>query len=173
MDLYNANTMPLANDAKTRIAQEKVIKGEELTLMDKLALGGDHIIKEIGNYKLKPDHVYRAINQNTLDTYTNRGFITSKNFDKPDEYIENENNAGIDWFLGGVCLKYGYIIIECPAYKEYFVPARDNGCHQCDDPYVRHMKSSGYNNPVPTSMITNIIDVREINENLAINQKSR
>lgn len=60
--------------------------------------------------------------------------------------------------------KYGDVILECPAYKEYFVPAMDNGCGMANDPTIRHMKSSGYKKPILMSMITNILSKEEMQE---------
>lgn len=67
------------------------------------------------------------------------------------------NNAGVNWYLGGVDPKYGNVVIECPAYKKYFVPANDNGCGMVMDPFVRHMKSSGFKNPVPFDLVVNVM----------------
>ena len=54
----------------------------------------------------------------------------------------------------GGCGPYeGRSCSECPASKEYFTPAYDNGCHLSYDPTIRHMKSSGYKNPVPMDMV--------------------
>ena len=72
------------------------------------------------------------------------------------------------------CNKYGFIIIECPAYKNYFIPASDGGYGMTDDIYVRHMKSSPQRNPIPISMITNIFDYRAIlQEQNAVEIKGR
>ena len=65
----------------------------------------------------------------------------------------------------GVSFRYGNIIIECPADKEYFQPAFDFGSGMAIDPTVRQMKSSGYKKPVPFSMITKIIDISYEQEN--------
>ena len=46
MELYNANEMPLSSDEKKRIAQEKFLRGEKLTIMEKVIIGRDPIIKE-------------------------------------------------------------------------------------------------------------------------------
>ena len=120
--------------------------------------GRDHPVKNIDGYELKSDCVYRAISEELYDKYLELGYIYGHS--KDDEYMEYElngkiynNNGGVDWYLGGVSLRYGSVIIECPAYKEYFVPAFDNGCHLSCDPTVRHMKSSGYKNPVPMDMV--------------------
>lgn len=73
------------------------------------------------------------------------------------------DNGGVGWYLGGASKRYGEIIIECPADKNYFVPAHDNGCGLFSDITVRHMKSSGINNPIPFPMITNAFDISKIN----------
>ncbi len=160
MELYNANTMPLSNNPKLKAVQEKLLKGEELTVMEKVIAGRDHPIKELANYKLKPDHCYRAVNERTYQKYLENGFVLGESTD--DEYIEFENNKGVDWYLGGVELKYGDIVLECPADKEYFTPACDNGSGMSYDPNVRFFKSSGAKNPIPMTMITNVFDVKEL-----------
>lgn len=169
-DLYDSLTMPLSNDQELRIALEKVLYNIPLTPRDKILLGRDHPIKEIDGYVLKTNCVYRAVSVNTYNRYLETGYIYGVNED--DEYEEIlidgklfNNNKGVDWFLGGVCLKYGEVIIECPALKEYFVPAYDNGTHLSFDPLVRHMKSSGYKNAVPMSLVR-LIRHPNINVNL-------
>lgn len=64
--------------------------------------------------------------------------------------------------MGGACLRYGDIIIECPALKEYFTPIEDNGCGYSIDPRVRFLKSSGYKKPVPMSLVTSVMKVKVI-----------
>lgn len=162
MELYNVFNMPLSNDDERRKIQEKQLLGEELTLQEKLKAGvRDHVIKEIGNYQCKPDYCYRCVPENVLELYRQKGYIFDN---RRTDYIEGQNNQGIDWYLGGAmpCNEYGFIIIECPAYKNYFIPARDGGYGMTDDIYVRHMKSSPQRNPIPISMITNIFDYRTI-----------
>lgn len=158
MDRYNALEMPLSSDEELKIAQEKILNNVELSLREKMLSGHDHPVKNIDGYELKSDCVYRAISEELYDKYLELGYIYGHS--KDDEYMEYElngkiynNNGGVDWYLGGVSLRYGSVIIECPAYKEYFVPAFDNGCHLSCDPTVRHMKSSGYKNPVPMDMV--------------------
>lgn len=56
----------------------------------------------------------------------------------------------------------GFIIIECPADKKYFVHTKDSGYGMSNDIYVRHMKSSPQKNPILFSMITNVFDYRKI-----------
>ena len=161
MELYNANEMPLASDEKTRNAQEKFLRGEKLSLFENMALGRDHVIKEYAGYQFKPDHAYRAISEKLFNIYKQEGKIVGVLGDPEDEYLEFmedgkliNNNKGVDWYLGGACLRYGDIIIECPCDKNYFQPAFDNGNHLSADPTVKFMKSSGSKNPIPTSMIT-------------------
>ena len=169
MELYNALTMPLSNNPKLQTVQEKIIKGEPLTMSDKMIAGRDHPVKELAGYQLKPDHAYRAISEELFELYKKKGYVCGANPD--DEYQEFEengkifnNNQGVDWYLGGVALKYGDIILECPADKEYFVPAYDNGCGMSFDPTVRFLKSSGAKKPIPITMLTNVFDVRQIKE---------
>lgn len=164
--MYNIYDMPLSNNEKIRNAQTKAINGVPLSLTDKMILGRDVVVREVNDYKLKPDCVYRAINEELLEIYKESGFIIGSSID--DEYKEYEedgktynNNKGVDWYLGGVCLKYGDIILECPASKEFFRPSYDNGSGMSLDPMVRFMKSSGYENPVPIDMISNIIFVNK------------
>lgn len=159
MELYNANEMPLASDESMKQAQLKALNNQKLTVSEGIILGKDHPIKEYAGYKLKPNHVYRAISEELFNIYIKTGKIFGTSED--DEYIEWEengvkynNNRGVDWYLGGACLKYGNVIIECPADKNYFQPAFDNGNRLSADPTVKFMKSSGFKNPVPTSMIT-------------------
>lgn len=177
MELYDAKTMPLASDPKKRAIQEKVKNGEQLTMMEKLSAGRDHVIKSFDDYQFKSDHVYRAISEAALLDYKQQGFI--RGFGDDDEYKEYEengqlynNNAGVDWYLGGACLRYGEIIIECPADKEYFQPAFDNGNHLCADPDVKHFKSSGSKNPVPFSMVSKVIDTRKLTEEKSFTKRS-
>lgn len=158
MDRYNALEMPLSSDEELKIAQEKILNNVELSFREKMLSGRDHPVKNIDGYELKSDCVYRAISEELYDKYLELGYIYGNS--KDDEYMEYElngktynNNMGVDWYLGGVSLRYGSVIIECPAYKEYFVPAFDNCCHLSYDPTVRHMKSSGYKNPVPMDMV--------------------
>lgn len=166
MELYDANSMPPSSDPKIREAQEKFARGESFFT----TYGRDQgkITKQLGNYQCKPNCCYRAISPETYKLYEKNGVIGD---DRKDEYIEWEkdgetfnNNAGIDWYLGGAApgRKYGIIVIECPAYKEYFQPAADNGTHMTIDSTVRHMKSSPKANPIPFSMITNVFDYSKI-----------
>lgn len=171
MELYDANNMPLSSDPKIRMAQERYARGERFSTL----LGRDQskIKKELGKYKCKSNYCYRAISQETYELYKKSGFI-SDNRPNSNEYMESvdengkvfTNNSGIDWYLGGAAPggEYGMIVIECPADKNYFQPAIDNGTHMTIDSTVRHMKSSPKANPVPFSMITNVFDYNIIKE---------
>lgn len=162
MELYNSDLMQLSSNSERKIAQEKLLNGETLSLKEKMILGRDHPIKEINGYKLKPNCAYRAIRKKTFDLYKEKGMIIGDGIDDEfQEYADGTyNNKGVDWYLGGVSLKYGDIILECPADKNYFIPANDNGNAMSVDPTVKHLKSSGFQNPIPMSMITNVIDTR-------------
>lgn len=163
------NTMPLSKDERLRKIQEKVSRGENLNILEKRLVGRDHPTKELFGYQLKPDHCYRTISRDLLEVYKKTGYIygTSED-DEYQEYVENgqnyNNNKGVDWYLGGVELKYGEIVLECPAYKDYFVAANDFGSRMATDPNIRHMKSSGSKNPVPMSLITNVFDIKLMKE---------
>ncbi len=158
---YDARTMPLSEDSLMRTIQEKILSGvsvDELSFSEKMKLGRDTVVREIDGYQLKPDCVYRVITKELYDLYVKEGYVMG--LDEADEYDPNQpGNRGVDWYLGGACLKYGKgskvgkVVIECPATTEYFVPTHDNGSGMAKDPMVRHMKSSGYAHPVPMSMI--------------------
>lgn len=162
-ELYDAKLMDLSNDPELRLAQEKILKNEELSPREKLIIGRDHPITSINGYEFKSNYVYRCVNEETYKLYLESGFVYGKSKDDEyQEYTENgkiyNNNKGVDWYLGGASFRYGgkstrKFIIGCPAYKEYFFPAYDNGCHMSFNPLVRHMKSSGYIKPLPMSLI--------------------
>lgn len=169
MELYNSQNMPLSTDPKLHIVQEKILQGEKLTMTDKLIAGRDHPVKIINGYELKPDHAYRVVSEELFEIYKEKGVILGTGND--DEYLEYEengkiynNNKGVDWYLGGAELKYGDIVLECPADKKYFTPAFDNGNGMSFDPTIRFLKSSGAKNPIPVNMITKVFDVRQIKE---------
>ena len=151
LEVYNGNEMPLSQDIELRSIQQKILNNYELTISEKRRIGRDNPVQEIDGYKLKPDCVYRAVSKELYERYLDLGFIYGDN--ENDEYEENQNNKGVNWYLGGACPKYGEVILECPAYKEYFIPTKDNGCGMACNPRVRHMKSSGYKKPVPISLI--------------------
>lgn len=173
MELYDAKNMPLSNNQDLYIAQVKYEKGEKLPAFFLFGRDQSMIKKEIGGYQCKSNYCYRAISQENYEIYKKSGFICD---DRPNakeymEYVDENgkvinNNSGIDWFLGGAApgRKYGMIIIECPAYMNYFQPAFDNGCDLTIDPTIRHMKSSPKKNPIPFSMITNVFDYNKIEE---------
>lgn len=173
MELYNANEMPLSDDEELRSIQLKVLNNQSLSMAEKIKIGRDHPLKECSGYQFKPDHVYRAMNHKLFDIYKKMGKIVG--IDAADEYMEWEengkkynNNKGVDWYLGGVCLRYGDLIIECPADKEYFQPAYDNGNGLSADPTIKFMKSSGFKKPVPLSMITRVFAIKVDHNNITM-----
>lgn len=144
--------LPLSDDQVLRSAQQKIINGESLTLGEKIKAGRDKVTTKIGDYKLRSDHAYRAINSNALEEYAKTGRI----YRNIDEYIPGENNGGIDWYLGGASTKYGNVVLECPAKPEYFTLASDYGSGMAQNPLVRHIKSSSQNNTIPFDNVSNI-----------------
>lgn len=166
MELYNARDIDLSNNPKRRELQERILRKENITLFEKSYVGRDNVIKEIDGYILKPDHCYRCVNEELYQKYQELGFIFGNS--KDDEYAEYildgrlcNNNKGVDWYLGGASPRYGNIILECPADKEYFTLASDNGNGMSLDPNVKFIKSSGYKKPIPLSMITNVFDINK------------
>ena len=163
-DTFDVKDMPLSNEPELRIAQEKLLKGENLSLSETIKLGRDHPLKTIGEYECKSNCCYRAIYKDCLDAYLKQGYIGGKGREYEEFIDENgkisTNNSGVDWYLGGYSKKYGNIVIECLADKNYFITAYDGGNHMSRDPNVKHMKSSPKNNPIPVSKITNIFDLK-------------
>ena len=156
-NLYNIDAVPESNIPKRQVAIEKIKNGEELNVGDKLALGGrDHVVREIDGYELKPDHAYRLVDLKAWQSYVESGYVVRD----IDEYVEGQNNGGVDWYLGGTASLDGRyangddtIILETPADKSLFVLASDNGLGMADDYQVRHIKSSSKENPVPLSKV--------------------
>lgn len=149
--VYDARELPLSSDPKIRIAQEKVLRGEKLSLAENIAVGRDHPIKEIDDYALKSNFAYRAMSEAELENCRKTGFVESMS--KTEDEFEEGNNRGVDWYLGGVDPKYGDVVIEAPASKKFFQLTQDNGNGMSYDPTIKHIKSSGHKNPVPMSMV--------------------
>ncbi len=148
--LYHTEYMPPAEDPQLRAVREKQLVGEPLNMSEAIRSGRDSTVGEVGEYRLKPDHVYRAIGKDALEAYMSTGNVIG--IGEADEYAPG-NNQGVDWYLGGVAPRYGEVIIEAPATPDYFEPADNNGHGLAKDPMVRHMKSSGHANPVPMDMV--------------------
>ncbi len=149
--LYHVDYMPPSNDEALRAIRDKQMAGEPLTTGESMRAGRDTTVDMIGEYELKPDHVYRAIGEAGLRAYMDSGMINSKG--EEDDEFEIGNNKGIDWYLGAVALRYGTVILEAPADPAYFEPAIHNGHALAKNPRVRHMKSSGRRNPVPLEAV--------------------
>lgn len=115
--------------------------------------GRDIVFTEFAGYKLRPDCCYRTVSISALESYFQTGFIQNLGASKD----------SIDWYLGGAAKKYGRYVIECPAYKEYFMIRSDEGegfgNRMARNPNVVHIVSFN-NNPIPLSLITNIFDTR-------------
>ena len=143
---YHADHMPLPEDSARRALVEKRLAGEPLTLVESMQAGRDNTVDMIGEYPVRPDHVYRSVGYEALAAYQETGLIISEDEGLP--YAEG-NNGGIDWYLGGVAPKYGNgeVILEAPADTDYFQPAGHMGTSLAKDPKVRHFKSYPNLNP--------------------------
>lgn len=157
---FDSSELPLSNDPKLRIAQEKFLRGEPLSIFEKMYdRDGEAITTNIDGYELKTDHAYRVVSNELYDRYVQDGAITRD----IDEYIPGQNNGGVDWYLGGAAAatrKYGnrqddIVVLECPADKTYFSLTSDNGNGMVINPRIRHIKSSSKEHPVPMDKITN------------------
>lgn len=145
--LYHTEHMPMPENPATRAVIERQLAGEPLTMMEKINAGRDATFTELDGIQAKPDHVYRGVDEQALSAYDTANAIVGQG--EHDEFVEKLNNKGVDWYLGGIATKYGDVIIEAPASPDLFVPALDQGVNMSKDPMVRHMKSSGTENPVP------------------------
>ena len=118
MDLYNANEMPLSNDERKRNAQEKILKGEQLNVFEKIMVGRDHPTKELFGYQLKPDQqtdentfvrnvwnndliVYSIVStihdNNSWETKDVLSDIVEKIYFKLDKIIHPDYRPGLDY----------------------------------------------------------------------------
>ena len=177
---YDASTMPLSSDPEKRRIQLKALNGEELGIFEQLKLGRDNPVHEVDGKETKSDHAYRAMSVEEYLAHEETGTI--EGLENDHEYMEYEvdgethnNNAGVDWYLGGVDPKYGKVIIEAPALKKYFTTASDEGNSLSADPKVKHLKSSTHDNPVPlsvTSVVAGADLIAKAKEQIALKKKA-
>ena len=151
--LYHMDEMPPAEDERLKAIRDKQLRGEPLTIGESLRAGRDSTVGRLGDYELRADHVYRAVGKDALDAYVLAGMVVGAGGLEVEDEYEDGNNKGVDWYLGGVALRYGMIVLEAPADPNYFQPASQNGHALAVDPRVRHMKSSGSRNPVPMTNV--------------------
>ncbi len=160
---FDTALMPRSEDELKNAAQDKIRRGEPMTLSEGLRAGGrDTIAIRLGELELQTDAAYRATDLGEIASHLETGYIASR---EGDEYIVtddgHDNNGGVDWFLGGVAQRYGNTIIEVPARPDYFQPASDNGTHLGRGAVARHFKSSGHTKPIPVAM-ANVISKHPI-----------
>jgi hypothetical protein len=148
--LYHTEHMPMSEDPAILAIREKQLASEPLSIAESMDAGRDTTVNAIGEYQLKPDHVYRAVGTEALEAYKAAGAVVG--FGEEDEHIAG-NNSGVDWYLGGAAPRYGNVILEAPASPDFFKPADNWGHNMAKDPKVRHMKSSGHANPVPMDVV--------------------
>lgn len=165
---FDSENLPLSENPKLRAAQEKFLRGEPLSLMEKLFdRDGPSIVTTLDGHDLRTDAAYRVVKQSVYEQYLKDGMITRNE----EEYVAGKNNGGVDWYLGGAAAgtrKYGgregkIVVLECPAEKEYFTLTTDNGNGMVVNPRIRHIKSSSQEHPVPMEMITRVFFVDHSN----------
>lgn len=157
--LLDGATAPLADDPELNRIQRKVLNGEKLTLTESVKHHARDVVdKNIDGYQLKSNHAYRVTTIEEINSLYKNGKLSTR---VGDEYGDGVGNKGVDWYLGGASLRYGknhlMAIIEAPADTRYFCFAEQNGTMLSKDLTVRHIKSSGWENPVPLDAISNIL----------------
>ncbi|MCR4311638.1 MAG: hypothetical protein NUV54_03700, partial [Candidatus Taylorbacteria bacterium] len=105
------------------------------------------------------DRAYRGVSLETLKKYYREGGIEISA--EGDEFVPGENNAGVDWYLGGFASKYGDYILEAKAKKDKFEVLPPG---MSSDPLVRHLKSKGGKNGVPFSDIERVFQLEREGE---------
>ena len=148
--LYHVDHMPVGPEPERRVVREKQLAGQSLTIAEGMLAGRDTVVTELEGVTLKPDHVYRAIGSELLKVYQEADAVVGMG--EGSEYAEG-NNGGVDWYLGGVALRYGEVVLEAPASPDLFKPANNWGHNLAKNPKVRHMKSSGATKPVPMERV--------------------
>lgn len=152
--LLNAHEIPLSEVGK-RVFERRQ-QGKVLSLRERLESGRDTVFvgEQIKGMVIKPDHAYRGVDEKTLLKYIQHGSVEGEH-ENPDIWSPDGGNKGIDWYLGGLALRYGNYIIETPAHADYFVVADEGGSAlMANDPFVRHIKSEGgTSKSVPLSRI--------------------
>lgn len=140
--------------------REKILKGEPLSMADKIKAGRDTIYAgDLGNgIQTKPDHAYRAISAGALDHYIETGGVEIEK--EGDVYKPGENNKGVDWYLGGFSPRYGDIVIETPATKGKFAVVESDSLLG-KNPNVLHVKSEGGKNAIDIENITNVFRIKK------------
>ena len=141
--LLHAKEAALPEAAK--MVLEKRLKGESLTTGESIRAGRDTVYtgNAIPGISIRPDYAYRAISKETLQKYVQHNSVEGE-LEKPDVFTPGEDNAGVDWYLGGVAPRYGNYILETPAQADYFTIAdQERESLMARDPFVRHIKSEG------------------------------
>lgn len=151
IELFDAKNLPLSDRPEIRAAQEKMLRGEKLGVMESVRTGArDNAVTKLGDYELRSDYAYRAVHQDGLDDYLKTGLIKY-----PDDKIAY--GGAIHWYLGGAApaKSYGNIVLETPANIKYFQLADDYGGFMSGHPSVRHMYSF-HDNPISMDDVTRV-----------------
>lgn len=154
---FDAELMPRSQDDERNRIHDRFRQGEQLSVGEAIQNGRDRIVTALGEIDLRSDAVYRGISIDDLRRYAESGLVEGASDE--DEYKESDdgslnNNAGVDWYLGGTAPRYGTIVLEVPARPDYFQPAVDNGTRLAAGGFARHFKSSGSQKPVPLAMVS-------------------
>ncbi|MEK7574981.1 MAG: hypothetical protein AAB511_02000 [Patescibacteria group bacterium] len=153
-DFYSIETLPRSP------LQEKAVRGEKLTFDESIKFGRDKVLSgQVGEgISTRPDRAYRSVDLETLKKYYREGGIEVSA--GGDEFVPGENNAGVDWYLGGFAPKYGDYILEAAARKSKFQILPPG---MSSDPLVRHIKSKGGETGVVFSEIERIFKLEREN----------
>ena len=142
LGLLNSQELPLTTMGQ--FVLDKKQKGETLSVGEGIHAGRDKVYTggSIPGIEIKPDYVYRAIDEATLRKYIQYDSVEG-HLEAPDIYAHEKDNNGVDWYLGGVCLRYGSFVLETKAKADSFEIADKDHHMMAQDPYVRHVKSEG------------------------------
>ena len=144
--LLDVSLLPLSSNEAERIVQEKIINGEELSILERIRLR-DGAVTNLNEYNLKSDHIYRATSYNALVDYINKDYINDDN-----GLGTNEN---VHWYLGGTSKRYGKVIIEAEAIPSKVSLMPNYGGLMSGNPYVRHIITN-QENPINMDEVSRI-----------------
>ena len=153
--LLHVKDIPMSATAEEVLKRR--LEMRSATVAESIRAGRDEVYVnfDIEGMQIRPDHAYRAVTQETLAKYVRTGSVEGE-LEKPDVFVPGKNNAGVDWYLGGVAPKYGDFILETPARAEHFsIADKDSDSLMAKNIFVRHAKSEGgTKKSIPMSDVT-------------------